>query len=341
MSLPGYGDSIQMARPSAPIRRKRSATSIAIKTFVFLVLIQPFVWAPIVYMNHQTAERIAAAANSNASPSFKSRYDDLGALVAQSWLEGGQPVVDTVAGLTWPTTDKGTGITIVGVGYLGGTTTPLEGTSDLHESLRYVAVADDGAQYTVTIDMGILREGDTVRPVLFSAPFVEPRTSVSVVSGTGVPGWATFTAGPQSAVHARALDWARAWTSNDSAALKAITGDTSTARYEGLVSAEPWRVVDSSLNIVWAVQRPSDGLVVVRVVWDIEVPASKGPGTGSALTSEDSTDEVSTPGKTIRQSADLLVADATTGLPRIVAWGAPGTNLVQFQNAIAGESGKP
>lgn len=39
------------------------------------------------------------------NPAYKVRHDDLGAAVIDSWFTGGTPIVNTAAGVTWPTSD--------------------------------------------------------------------------------------------------------------------------------------------------------------------------------------------------------------------------------------------
>jgi hypothetical protein len=242
--------------------------------------------------------------------------------------------------------DETTGIAVVSVGYLDGRTVSLQGTDDFHESLTYSVSATDGSQYIVTIDMGVVSSGDTVRPVLLSAPLVQPRDSIQVLSGVGVPDWPAVRVSNESALFGQVDQWVRAWTTNDGSTLKSLAGDPSSDAYAGLLSSETWEVDEGSVGIVWAAERPSDELVVVRVTWDMQTSVPVGPaepaGDEEQRTEEPSAERPSQPStqqKTIRQSVDLLVTEADSGLPRIVSWGAPGTyeTLTEFQNAIGEE----
>jgi len=334
---------IQTARPNTPIRRKRLRARAIANLMIVAVVVVVVLNGYAALQNYRTAVHMRATENSIASPAFKSRYDILGAQVVESWLSGGQPPVDMVDGIKWPSsTDRGfVGIDVVSIGYLGGTTVPLEGTSDFHESLTYSVIAADGSQYLVTIDMGIVRDASgKARPILFGAALVEPRNSVSVVTGTGKPAWPTFAVSEGSAVAGRVNEWVDAWTSNNTGALKALTGDPSPATYTGMQSAQTWEVVPKSVHVLWAVVRPDDGNVVLRVTWDIQTPEVTTPSSpslpgGSVLgeVADDDAAVLEPVSKRIRQSADLLIGDAATGLPRVLAWGAPGASLTEYQNS--------
>jgi len=328
----------QTGRPGRSIRRKRDhSRKIVISLIVGFVLLSFFNFALVLALMG-SASRISDAATLSSSSSFKSRYDDLGGQVVTAWMSGEQPMVDTVQGVEWPTD---TGIDVVSVGYLGGTTMPLDGTSDYHEALKYAVVASDGSQYLASIDMGLVRTSadQPSRPVLLSAPLVQPRASVDVVSGAGVPAWAAYAIPDGSTLPTRIYEWVRAWTSNDAAALKALAGDSTSHTYSGMQGEQQWTVNDESVTLLWAAVRPSDGLVVVRIMWDAEmtVPAKGGASTlGSTVDGGQATSAR----RVIRQSVDVLVADAGSGLPRIVAWGAPGSYGTLTAEAATPTEGK-
>ena len=338
----------QMAQPSREVRRKRDRSRRVVDVLIALFLVIFAANTVMIAANLRNAADLKASIAEDSSPSFRSRYDVLGAQVVESWMSGAQPVVDTIEGVVWPTAvdGKSVGVDVESVGYLGGRTVSIQGTDDFHESLRYSVVATDGAQFIATIDMGIISTGDDspVRPVLLSAPLIEPRASVNVVAGAGRPGWSSVSVEADSPLAKQIALWAQAWTANDQAALKSLAGDSSNSQYYGLTSSEAWEVGEGSAGVVWAVTRPDDGLVVVRVTWDMTAdaqatdalvlePTEAAQGDGPNKTS------APTEKKLIRQSADLLIADAATGLPKVVAWGAPGTyeSLTVYQNADQGE----
>ena len=317
---------------------------------IIFIIMATFFNAIALVTNYRSANDLRVASQNSASPSFKSRYDILGAQVVEAWLMGSQPVVETIEGVVWPTVtetsttgeDVGTGIQVTSVGYLGGQTVLLDGSDDFHESLSYSVVAEDGTQYVAAIDMGVIRDEDgNIRPVLLSAPLVEPRVDIPIVAGVGAPAWEVFSAGENSAVAAQVAEWVSAWTTNDTSALKTLTGDTSESVYVGMQSLETWEIPeDASVTISWAAVRPEDGNVVVRAIWDIQTPEPElEPGTTAEESGERDANGDLIRQKTIRQSVDLLIEDADTGLPKIVAWGAPGTyaDLEPYQNAVEGE----
>lgn len=309
-------------RPTRTARRKRDKARLVVNVLIAFIILATIFNSLAAFANLRSSVAFREAAAAQSSPSFKVRYDDLGGQVVSAWISGESPVVDTIDGLVWPTEGE-SGMSVASVSFTGGNTVAIDGTSDFHESLSYVVVIDDGSQFTATIEMGII-SGPPARPVLLSAPFVQPRAEVSVIARVGTPSWENFPVGSESPIIAQANNWATAWTTNSTSELKSLTGDSSLATYTGLVSEEEWSVVEGSTRIMWAAVRPDDGMVVARYVWDIQA------------TVEESDPDVEPPQpKTIRQSIDLLVADAGSGLPRIVAWGDPGTyaDLTPLQNA--------
>jgi hypothetical protein len=149
------------------------------------------------------------------------------------------------------------------------------------------------------------------RPVLAAQPSLLP---LDPVEGTYEPvdyrqfSNARTTTSPTTNEQIRA--WANAFARNDAAALRQVTGDNvTTGSYVGLGG---YRVADSPLVINAVTAGGPDRLVVrVRLLLAAD-------GTDGAVASAD---------------YDLLVIDATTELPKIAAWSAPGApKLEPFMN---------
>lgn len=319
-------DFVRTAGPSRAVRKRRIRGRAAASAFLVLLVISTLAVAASAAANFSTALRLQSVSLAQANPSFRARYDDLGALVVQAWIEADQPVVDLAQGVQWPDIDD-SGIDVASVGFLGGRTQELPGSTNLHETLTYVVVAADGGQYTASVNMGIIvsdgPDGALTTPVLLAPPMIEPRESVRVLSGAGNPGWPAVSIGEDSPLIERLRGWAEAWTSNDASALKSLAGDSSETTYVGLDSAREWSVVPESVSVQWAVQREAGDAVVVRLNWAITASPVQEAGRD---TFAPLTDDVAAPrAQTLFQAADLLIADADTALPLVVDWGAPGT----------------
>lgn len=142
-----------------------------------------------------------------------------------------------------------------------------------------------------------------------------------------LPLWPGVSATQAPAPVVQALDaWARAYAAFDAVALKLTTGDPTVENgYTPLGRSDEASVrVTSAANFVDKEGVPT-GEMLVSVI--LSFPE---PDTGSALGV----------GEVVTQTAlDVLVADALSGTPKVVAWGPLGTGhlLVPFENAITSE----
>ena len=199
------------------------------------------------------------------------------------------------------------------------------------ESLTYSATVNGVLQY-ITILFRIDDLSDLALPALVAEPsLVNPDDVNAKIEADNGPkelkNWSVSTE------QLSQLDsWAKAYTTDDRATLKRLTGDTNKGDvFIGLVSGN-WDYVPNSIKVVWAksMNEPNNGYA--RVSWQIQEVVDSGV--------KDASGKAST--KTYKQTMtmDLLVTNKETALLSVIDWGAAGSyeKLTKYGNAVTEET---
>lgn len=199
------------------------------------------------------------------------------------------------------------------------------------ESLTYSATVNGVLQY-ITILFRIDDLSDLALPALVAEPsLVNPDDVNAKIEADNGPkelkNWSVSTE------QLSQLDsWAKAYTTDDRATLKRLTGDTNKGDvFIGLVSGN-WDYVPNSIKVVWAksMNEPNNGYA--RVSWQIQEVVDSGvkDASGKATT------------KTYKQTMtmDLLITNKETALLSVIDWGAAGSyeKLTKYGNALTEET---
>lgn len=206
---------------------------------------------------------------------------------------------------------------------------PKADDDELSLQLHTMTVADaNGLYYSAQVT---LRIDDTEGAAIVGEPSIVPKVPSVAVSSSAVP-WPSAESITVSEDVTRAVDvWAAAFMGNDPAALRLVVGDRdSNHSYMPLVGVE---FVSATVNAatVTADGYDSTGQVVDNpsvVVLNVTLTGDRGQ------TDEDGSPVYPT------YTLDLLVVDADTAAPQVVAWGGTGSGLElsAYVNAISGRS---
>lgn len=229
--------------------------------------------------------------------------------VAEQWVAGGPITVQLAAGLGKDTIVTG-GKPLASVTRIAheGFSVVRAGDREVEEHRFLLSGNDKQLLWILTVP--IQRTGLT--GVLVAAPSLSPAlqlaTPPSRFDWTDVPGQQTKSAQLERIVES----WGKAYLSNDSAALLQLTGDPKVQTYIGITGFELTNSTVRSLvgrgdNASWSVAR-------------VELKTRTKDGFQGLM------------------EFDLLITDAGTGTPKIVAWGPPGSggSLAPYQNALIG-----
>lgn len=339
----------QMAKPRS--RAGSRAAQLLVYTIMFLLIALNVLNFSIANGNRALGNDLRDQLSATYNPSFKVRYESLGAEIIKAWYN---PSIQTSpiaigAGITWPVSSAGSDasvpvdenesndttntatvssdrinpISVTSVAFLSGQQlkTPGKTPNAYQEQLTYSAYIN-GSYYQISITVGILDLSDSKQqPVLISSPTISSQIQIPIdtTNPAGVPtDWQKFDA--QDGLKTAVNSWAKSWSTNDSVALKQVTGDSSGDTYYAGLTPGSWEYLEITLQILWAYQRPNTASeIAVQVQWNVKLPD---------LTVPDPTNpqiDILLTGATQTQRMDLLVKDADSGLPKIIAWGPAGT----------------
>lgn len=357
-----YGEAIiQMGEPRS--KRPRAAAKIIVWGSLSVLVVGMGASLALTNANRSLNVELSKTLETQYNPSFRVRFDSIGGEVINAWYAKQNPPIDVDSTVAWPTgtgtaasgkqlsaAPKGTGqsdtannastaqtLTVSGVAFLRGSQIQDRGPGKRYtERLEYYALFN-GVPQVVGVTIAIPDLDDlTSEPVLVAPPSIigKPTTSSVQAKQENSPattlGSAQFTDAATAAVNS----WAKAWTEDDSAALKQATHDADAGNvYRGLGSG--WVYVPGSAKVVWSALAPqAGGNAVARVTWDMQTPAIT-PQTGSA-----SNQTQPIPGVTQTQTMDVLIGAYQSGSPSVLAWGQPGTylELKAGYNAITKDS---
>lgn len=204
---------------------------------------------------------------------------------------------------------------------VASTKTSSGGTIEIHRFTLAAERGEDVVLYDSTVEVTVLKNGIASVP---SSPTLLPRLdgTDSTTTSTDVwPGWTTATA--TEAIDSAVSAWAEAFTSGDPDALRLAIGDKSAKRgYIPFSGVNAGNVRATSVAYKAAPDAPASdkpGTVIARVEFSL---LWQGHGVKDA--------------QAPAASYDVLIVDAASASPRIVAWGGPGSgpSLKPYQNAV-------
>lgn len=270
-------------------------------------------------------------------PQYRVRHDALGEQVLALWYSEQQtkPPVSLSPSIIWQNglavndPDEPRNNFVVGsISLLDGEMEEARDDSYI-ERLNYL-VQINGEAYVASIAFLVPDlTDDSGLPVLIAEPTLTPAmnsTSPDLAELAEPTGYSEVK--NIDNIQARAQEWAEAWTTNNSSAIKGATGDSDNNSYYAGLFPGSWRFVADSLEVDWAYYAASDEQAYVQVTWLIESPRTTGE--------DEEGNEVTIQGQQMKQTMQLLVGSPDTGLPAITAWGPTGSylSLEPFQNAL-------
>lgn len=276
------------------------------------------------------------------NPSFKTRYGDLGRSITEAWYnQNPSPSpVKLANGITWPHSgtndssdfqaDYATAIangvsltpsmTVRNVTYVNGEQIPAPGEDGQYYEVNYYSAYIDGSLGVIAVTLGIADLADYgALPTLMSEPTILPNDGAlgETISSTQ-PNW--FGATATDNMKTQVNSWAKAYSENNSSALKQITGDSGKSFYIGAISDKGWKYVDSSAQIIWVKEKANDpDYAVAQVSWKMKLPDFE------VVDPRDPQKKITKVGATQTQRMEILIKSPKSGLPLIVAWGPVGT----------------
>lgn len=349
----GYQDGLlRMGAPKSKTPRRMA--KLVVWTFVFLVPALLILSLVISDNNRSLNAELSKTLKTQYNPSFRVRYDSIGAEVISAWYNKQSPPIDVDSTVQWPAVSVGqlsqiSGATktdttstagkailnVTGVSFLKGSQVESKGAAGRYEErLEYYALVNGVPQIIgVTIAIPNLEDINS-NPVLMSAPSIIGKPDAAQVANdpastpVSALGSVTLSEATKSIINA----WAKAWTEDDPSALKQSTQDPNTdSIYRGLGGG--WTYVPNSIQIDWSAKsQDGGGNAVARVRWQMQTPATILPAT-------DGKAPQSIPGAVQQQSMDILVGKYESGNPSVLAWGQVGTysELKAQSNALTKE----
>jgi len=329
---------LQMGAPKSKTPRRMA--KILVWGFVILMPLSLLLSFVISDNNRSLNAELSKTLEAQYNPSFRVRYDTIGAEVVNAWYNKENPPINVDSSIKWNSTSTAqlagasaspstttsattASLKVSGVSFLRGSQIKTKGDPNRYEErLEYYALINGVPQIIgVTIAIPNLSDINST-PVLVSAPSVIGNPEVSVVSDGKSPSDALGAANVDGA-KAVLNTWAKAWTEDDASSLKATTQDASKDTiYRGLGGG--WAYVDGSAAVQWSGLAPDGGgNAVARVTWSMKTPDTVIP----AVTGDNSKPAQVIPGAVQQQSMDVLIGKFDSGSPSILAWGQAGTYL--------------
>lgn len=325
---------IRMARPKKNRRVLfAQVTLYALLLSTVLTAVFSMIYTPKMISAHREVSQMMEA---NYNPAFRTRYEDLGKTIIELWYskERTQSPIAVSKNVTWQgNLEKGTApVSITNITLFHGSIEPAGNM--FIETLTY-RVMRNGVPFNITVTLVVpsISPDSTQSPVLLSAPSISSVdfvTSPDIVS-VAVPPNMGQPVGNDSTMRMQLEMWAQAWTSNDSLALKRVTGDSSADRqYVGMYTGT-WEYVENSVVVQffnWTTEQSKTD-AYARISWTMRSAPVE------ALDAKGEVVEI--PGASQTQTMDLLVLDAGTALPRIVDWVDVGrySDLREFGQALS------
>lgn len=349
-----FGDALlQMGAPRSKTPRRMA--KLLVWGFVILMPVSLILSFVVADNNRSLNTELSKTLESQYNPSFRVRYDNLGAEVVSAWYNKQAAPINLDSTVTW--VDSAVGklsgetptnsavksntatLKLSGVSFLRGSQIASKGNAGRYEERLEYYVLINGVPQIVGVTIAIPKLDDiNSLPVLVSAPTVIGKPNVGVITEnamqkpTDVLGTANLT---ETAKVSLLNTWAKAWTEDDSAALKAATQDPNNDNtYRGLGGG--WVYVPNSAKVEWSALAPdAGGNAVARVTWEMQTPTVVIPPVTGASPQPAQT----IVGAVQKQSMDVLIGKFDQGSPSLLAWGQAGTymELKPLRNALTKE----
>lgn len=287
------------------------------------------------------------------NPSFRVRYDNMGAEVINAWYNKQKPPIDVDAKVSWPSVSAGqlnqlsgtpkedpnaankAVLNVSGVSFLKGSQVESKGAVGRYEErLEYYALVN-GVPQIIGVSIAIPNLDDiNSAPILMSPPSIIGKPNTGQVSNdpAATPVQALGSVNLTEASKSILNVWAKAWTEDDPSSLKQTTQDPKNESiYRGLGGG--WTYVANSVQIDWsALSEDGGGNAVARVRWQMQTPAT-------VIPASDGRPAQTIPGAVQQQSMDVLIGKYESGNPAVLAWGQVGTygDLKAEHNALSKE----
>lgn len=350
-----YGDALlQMGAPKSKTPRRMA--KIIVWGFVILMPVSLLLSFIVADNNRSLNTELSKTLETQYNPSFRVRYDNLGAEVVSAWYNKQAAPINLDANVVWveaaagnlsgeTTTNTSTAKTntaslkLSGVSFLRGSQIASKGNAGRYEErLEYYALINGVPQIIgVTIAIPKLDDINSL-PILVSAPTIIGKPNVGIITENAMvkPTDALGTANLTDTAKVSLVNtWAKAWTEDDAAALKAATQDPNNENtYRGLGGG--WAYVPNSAKVEWSALAPdAGGNAVARVTWEMQTPTVIIP----PVTGADPQPEQKITGAVQKQSMDILIGKFDQGSPSVLAWGQVGTymELKPLRNALSKE----
>lgn len=306
--------------------------------------------------------------DSVESPTFKTKYDDLGKQVIVSYFAHKDPPTNLLANANWPGVNGSQGNT-TGTNTTGNLGSPVnveslalinafevnsnieEGengknasdsfTNPVNEILTYSGIID-GKPYNFTVNLVVPDiTSSTTLPYLVSPPVLEPKDIViNADLETDRPSINNSNSENVESIElnessiSTVKEWASAWAQGNSDALKRVTGDGNINHmYRGLGG---FKLVGEP-TIEWSYQyngkqtiAPDENIIIARVKFNISKDVSS-TAIASTESGSSSANSLNVP-----QVMDILLTEFDGGSPFLSGWGPGGTwmTLKKYNNAI-------
>lgn len=325
-------------------QRGKRVAAIGVWTVIIAFMAMTVLTAIQVDNNRVLNAQLRDTLTTQYNPSFKTRYSELGEATINAWYNTNpSPApVRLAEGVTWPhstTTDRtdwqnelarraadnpDARFVVRNVTFIGGFQQESSPGSGLFFEINSYSAYVDGTLSTITVTFALpdLEDYATL-PTLMSEPTITYGTGAlgSSVASTQPDGWRSLNVSDNLTQQVDA--WAEAYSNNDTADLKQITGDGGDSQYVGALGAKGWEYVEDSARIVWAYENGGNtNEAVAQIVWrmklpDVVVEAETANGEDTVI-----------PGAVQTQRMEILIQEPASGLPRIVAWGPVGTYMI-------------
>jgi hypothetical protein len=343
---------LQMGAPKS--KTPRLMARLLVWGFVILMPVSLILSFVVADNNRSLNTELSKTLETQYNPSFRVRYDNLGAEVISAWYNKQAAPINLDSNVVWVETaaTKLSGETtnatvkpntaslkLSGVSFLRGSQIESKGNAGRYEERLEYYVLINGVPQIVGVTIAIPNLEDiSSLPVLVSAPSVIGKPNVGTITEntmkkpTDVLGPAVLT---ETAKVSLLNTWAKAWTEDDSAALKAATQDSNNDNtYRGLGGG--WVYVPNSAKVEWSALAPdAGGNAVARVTWEMQTPTITVPPVTGASPQPAQT----IVGAVQKQSMDVLIGKFDQGSPSMLAWGQVGTymELKPLRNALTKE----
>lgn len=293
--------------------------------------------------SQETDEKISAAYN----PSFKTRYEDVGALVVQNYLSGKASPISYTQDVQWKVespllkkggeasendysksqnangdkSQSGQNPEVTQVTYIDGKQTDLkipsgdqnkfpEIQNGRGEVLTYYAVYNGQPLY-LSVSLAVPNMDDpSVLPILMTSPNIQTPDTIKQYSGlqNSPKGDLSSTDVSEDGM-SQLKRWAKAWAEDDQGSLIQIANDNDASHtYAGIGN---WTAQTNTVKVDWAYTKKFPGNDENYTIAEVEFDMTQNGSSDKKYTN--------------KQTMDVVIGNVDKGLPTVVSWGPAGT----------------